>query len=866
MKISALIATGLFFISLNSAGQLIEQEPNNTFDQANFVPINISMTGVTCAYPTTDFYKIYIPKDGTLRIITSISANSPTPTTLNFSLFSRTRNLFNDQYPHVGANGNAVSDTLYWSCLAADSFYIEVWCGTVGFSYCFNYTFTYTILQPQYANGQEPNDNFAQATPLAVSTNATGHLGFRNEPGYPNYAEDNDFYKIVLPKDGILRVITSSDYTISPAHHSNITLYSKTGNPFASQYPNVGPFDNPTSDTMYWYCLSADTMYLRIYLTNINDCGFSYQLRYDVLPPVFLNDPEPNNTVALATNLPYNTTAQGHLGFTNEPGSHIDEDYYRVVLPQDGRIMVIIQAEYASSNITHLNLSIKDKNGGYLNDQYPAVGANHIPVTDTFYWGCLAADTFYLRLFINNVNDCGITYSIKYLVLPPVFGNDIEPNNNFAQAEYVPLNTNADAHICFHTIFSNINICNGDDYFKIYLPHPGDLKLVTSAEMPYTPYGPLNLAVYNGNFNLLAIKYPHIGANSVPITDTIDFGCAASDTFFFHFFINNVFDCNISYRLKFLFGPQQLELGNDTAICGPVNLTLNAGSGFTSYLWNTGATTQTIHVIDTGYYSVKVTNNCVETFADTIHISSAAFAQLNLPKDTTVCTGNINIQLNIPNGFTNIHWSTGSISQQIVVTSPGTYWVNAQSSCGTVSDTIHVFAGNIQTTALNTQSFIINTGDSLPLTACANSSHYLWNTGGITNCDTCKTIIVAPVLSPSLYMCTVSDNICKYVCKFNIAVAKIPDGLVLPGAFTPNGDGLNDIFRIIHGSNIQLNYFRIYNRWGEMIFSTSDISKGWDGMFKGKKADSDIYAWLISATDARTGRKILKTGTVLLVR
>jgi gliding motility-associated-like protein len=63
----------------------------------------------------------------------------------------------------------------------------------------------------------------------------------------------------------------------------------------------------------------------------------------------------------------------------------------------------------------------------------------------------------------------------------------------------------------------------------------------------------------------------------------------------------------------------------------------------------------------------------------------------------------------------------------------------------------------------------------------------------------------------------------------------------------------------------QLNYFRIFNRWGQMLFSTSAINQGWDGRLSGKLQASGTYVYMISATDY-TGKAVMKKGTVVLVR
>jgi gliding motility-associated-like protein len=91
----------------------------------------------------------------------------------------------------------------------------------------------------------------------------------------------------------------------------------------------------------------------------------------------------------------------------------------------------------------------------------------------------------------------------------------------------------------------------------------------------------------------------------------------------------------------------------------------------------------------------------------------------------------------------------------------------------------------------------------------------------------------------------------------------LPD-IFVPNAFTP-GLSINRIFRPIPVGISSMKYFRIYNRWGELIYSTSRMGEGWDGTLNGKPQDSGTYVWMVEGTDY-TGRVIFKKGTMILIR
>ena len=90
-------------------------------------------------------------------------------------------------------------------------------------------------------------------------------------------------------------------------------------------------------------------------------------------------------------------------------------------------------------------------------------------------------------------------------------------------------------------------------------------------------------------------------------------------------------------------------------------------------------------------------------------------------------------------------------------------------------------------------------------------------------------------------------------------------GLYVPTAFTPNGDGLNDIFRpTLHGNVKQLT-FTVYNRFGQLVFQTNNPGKGWDGKFGGILEESNVFVW-ICKYQFEGEESAIKKGTVLLIR
>lgn len=119
-----------------------------------------------------------------------------------------------------------------------------------------------------------------------------------------------------------------------------------------------------------------------------------------------------------------------------------------------------------------------------------------------------------------------------------------------------------------------------------------------------------------------------------------------------------------------------------------------------------------------------------------------------------------------------------------------------------------------------------------------------------------------PVINETIFRFTaISVDGCPVYKEVKITPATF---LYIPSAFTPNGDGLNDVFRIPVGSNLKLVDFSIFNRWGERIFITKDAAKGWDGRAKGRMQEAGVYIYSIKGT--QDGKPVTIKGTVTLVR
>ncbi len=153
------------------------------------------------------------------------------------------------------------------------------------------------------------------------------------------------------------------------------------------------------------------------------------------------------------------------------------------------------------------------------------------------------------------------------------------------------------------------------------------------------------------------------------------------------------------------------------------------------------------------------------------------------------------------------------------------------------------------------------------LDAGAGFLYYLWNTGDSTQIITVDKNGWYAVEIESQQGCMGGDSVFVL---FSTPPEPIPDiRIYLPNAFSPNGDGLNDEFKAVTNSeNIESFQMLIYDRWGTLIFESNDISRGWNGTFKGKLCPQGVYVYKVeySLSGSSTGQSETKIGTVVLVR
>ncbi len=234
---------------------------------------------------------------------------------------------------------------------------------------------------------------------------------------------------------------------------------------------------------------------------------------------------------------------------------------------------------------------------------------------------------------------------------------------------------------------------------------------------------------------------------------------------------------------------------------------------------------------------------------------------LNLGNDTTLCAGSsIKLKSNITGNYTYL-WSTGDTNPEITVSTSGTYWLRVI-GCDTVSDTIKINFTKGLSINYNIKPLIVDLGQSITF---ANNTtayqNYYWECGDgnqYTQNHFDHIYQNYGFFYPVIHL-TDSFN-CHYTdtSKVEVRFATI----YIPNSFTPNGDGINDVFEI-KGEAIKTYTLYIYNRWGELVYTAQN--HGWDGSHYGNQCQPGTYNYKSEITDI-FGRNSERKGSINLIK
>ncbi|CAN5873834.1 hypothetical protein BH11BAC4_BH11BAC4_07300 [soil metagenome] len=322
-----------------------------------------------------------------------------------------------------------------------------------------------------------------------------------------------------------------------------------------------------------------------------------------------------------------------------------------------------------------------------------------------------------------------------------------------------------------------------------------------------------------------------------------------------------------------------LNAGSDSTICLTDAITLRPASDGLKYVWTPAATLSdpliknpvaTPTAASTTYFVTASIGKCTAT--DDVIIRTAPYPLANAGADKEICFGQSSPLL--ATGGSIYSWSPSAFLTSSTIPNPVSvnpiatvvYVVTVRDVLGCpkpVNDTVivkvdHIFAdaGPADTSVVIDQPLQLN---------ATGSTMYSWSPATWLS----ATNIPNPVSLPQdniKYVVRVSNSIgCFDTDTIRVKLFKVKPDLYVPTAFSPNGDGLNDILKPLALGLKSVDAFRVYNRWGQLLFATTEIGAGWDGSFGGAEQASGTYVWYAQGTDYKNN-KLERKGTVVLIR
>ncbi len=421
--------------------------------------------------------------------------------------------------------------------------------------------------------------------------------------------------------------------------------------------------------------------------------------------------------------------------------------------------------------------------------------------------------------------------------------------------------------------YSDSSICKGESITFALVNNIG----VTSFNWSFGDGGGGTTTPFTYQFNYV----PPSGLTKVYLIYQSDINCQKKDSVYI-----NIYQVMANYNYL-----NSITGSNDSVICQPGLLDFyNYSIGADSMIWSFGdgqtfTSTDSSIVPGTHTFYNQTNNNIDYNITLTVYNSTVGcidsitkhylvypLPQLTIGDDVAICAGST-VQLNAIGGDV-ISWTpSNSLSNPTVHTpfatpdSSVSYQALIHDARGcSNTDSVFVFVQQVPELYHNPDTTII-IGEFVDMIANSDQTSvtYNWTPSYGLSCTTCPNPVAQPLTTTTYTVEIIDSMTCFHVTGQVTIEVKEEYSIDVPSAFTPNGDGDNDLVFVRGWGIKQLLEFKIYNRWGECIFETDDIHVGWDGTFKGTKQNIDTYAYTAKA-GTYSGKVLTKNGLVNLLR
>ncbi|HLP52981.1 MAG TPA: gliding motility-associated C-terminal domain-containing protein [Chitinophagales bacterium] len=308
---------------------------------------------------------------------------------------------------------------------------------------------------------------------------------------------------------------------------------------------------------------------------------------------------------------------------------------------------------------------------------------------------------------------------------------------------------------------------------------------------------------------------------------------------------------------------------------GSIDITVSAGMAPYDYRWNTSETIEDRTALAPGTYSVTATdyNSCSVSITTTITEPAEVTMQPTITNPTCATNGNDGSISVVVNGGTtpyNYAWSNNNTTDTNPNLGEGSFGITVTDANSCVVTDMYTLAYQYDFVVDAAPSVSIKLGEStvLDYTLTGNTGNYtsVWAPDYALSCVNCVSPDVTPVYS-KLYTVTITNDLgCVSSDTMSVTVVPLYEVFV-PNAFTPNGDGVNDLFSIYGNlDGVEYMEIKIFNRLGEKVYESSDHQFTWDGSYKGELQTAQIFTWQMKLTWLNGHRDELRKGTLTLFK
>ncbi|MGL4597688.1 MAG: gliding motility-associated C-terminal domain-containing protein [Bacteroidia bacterium] len=321
-------------------------------------------------------------------------------------------------------------------------------------------------------------------------------------------------------------------------------------------------------------------------------------------------------------------------------------------------------------------------------------------------------------------------------------------------------------------------------------------------------------------------------------------------------------------------------LPNDTMLCSDsITIDLSAYQvlyqppTYSGYVWSDGTIGPIITITQPGTYSFYVSDYCHGSWSyyltDTIVVlPCCAISNINTQSIDEVCPdqNNGSATASATGSQLTYSWNTNppQIGQTATNLGPGIYVVTITDSSGcSINSTVTITTTNTPPTINAGADTTILFGNTTTLNAFGATNYY-WTPATGLSCTNCPSPIASPSVTTTYIVQGVDANGCFGLDTITVTVDLACGDVFVPTGFSPNGDNANDIL-YVYGNCITEMNFRVFDRWGELVFQSSDPTKGWNGEYKGEAVNTGVFAYTLEAT-LLTGKTEISKGNIHLIR